>query len=93
MEPHAVKGIPDAVTGNSVAVTEKLVTATIPPGRSPVPEPASSAPPGGETRRNPLARRQRHAGSLRRHQRRNRKRVEDMGRTNTVDNFPGKVNK
>ena len=38
MEPHAVKGIPDAVTGNSVAVTEKLVTATIPPGRSPVPE-------------------------------------------------------
>ena len=40
MEPHAVRGIPDAVTGNSVAVTEKLVTATIPPGRSPVPEPA-----------------------------------------------------
>ena len=40
MEPHTVRGIPDAVTGNSVAVTEKLVTATVPPGRSPVPEPA-----------------------------------------------------
>ena len=67
MEPHAVRGIPDAVTGNSVAVTEFSVTATVPPGRPPVPEPASSAPLGGETRRNPLARRPRHAGSRRRH--------------------------
>ena len=46
MEPHAVRGIPDAVTGNSVAVTEFSVTATVPPGRPPVPEPASSAPLG-----------------------------------------------
>ena len=40
MEPHAVKGIPDAVTENPVAATEFFVTATVPPGRSPIPEPA-----------------------------------------------------
>ena len=40
MEPHAVRGIPDAVTENPVAATECSVTATVPPGRSPVPEPA-----------------------------------------------------
>ena len=40
MEPHAVRGIPDAVTENPVTATECSVTATVPPGRSPVPEPA-----------------------------------------------------
>ena len=40
MEPHAVRDIPDAVTENPVAATECSVTATVPPGRSPVPEPA-----------------------------------------------------
>ena len=38
--PHAVRGIPVAVTGNPVAATEFSVTATVPPGRSPAPEPA-----------------------------------------------------
>ena len=38
MEPHAVRGIPDAVTENPVAATDFSVTATVPPGRSPVPE-------------------------------------------------------
>ena len=40
MEPHAVRGIPDAVTENPVAATECSITATVPPGRSSVPEPA-----------------------------------------------------
>ena len=38
VEPHAVKGIPDVVMGNPVAATDFSVTATVPPGRSPVPE-------------------------------------------------------
>ena len=38
MEPNAVRGIPDAVTENPVTATEFSVTATVPPGRSPVPE-------------------------------------------------------
>ena len=64
---HDLMRISAAATGTSVAAAERTVAATVPPGRSPVPEPAPSAPPGGETRRNPLARRQRHAGSRRRH--------------------------
>ena len=93
MTMHDVRKKPIAVTENPVAVTEFSVTAIVPPGRSLVPEPAPSALPGGEARQNSLARRQRHESPRSRHQRRNRKRVEDMGRTNTVDNFPGKVNK
>ena len=67
MEPHTVRGIPDAVTENPVTATEFSVTATVPPGRSPVPEARLSAPPGGEIRQNSLARRPRHVGSCRRH--------------------------
>ena len=67
MEPHAVKGIPDVVMGNPVAATDFSVTATVPLGRSPVPEARPSAPPGGKTRRNPLARRPRHESPRSRH--------------------------
>ena len=67
MKMHDVMRFPAAVTGTSVAVAVRTVTATVLPDRSPVPEPAPSAPSGGEARQNLLARRPRHVGSCRRH--------------------------
>ena len=67
MTMHGVMRISAAATGTSVAAAERTVAATVPPGRSPVPEPAPSAPSGGEARQNLLARRPRHVGSCRRH--------------------------
>ena len=40
MKMHDVMRFPAAVTGTSVAAAVRTVTATVPPGRSPVPEPA-----------------------------------------------------